>query len=83
MSWYADYNWIRGQDGKIVATVAGEWAGEHIPEAAMRYRARLIAASPELSIQLKALWGLAKAQKEVPAAQLEEVEALLRKIDAR
>lgn len=81
--WHTDGNWIKRQDGTLVATVAGNWTGTYTSEREQSYAAKIMAAAPEMAISLKTLWSRAN-QGEMPTnVEMQQVAALLRRIDAR
>jgi hypothetical protein len=81
--WYTDGNWIKRQDGSLVASVTGNWTGAHKTDREMGYAAKLIAASPDLAQSLKVLWSRANAGQMPTGSEIEQAENLLRRIDAR
>jgi hypothetical protein len=81
--WYTDGNWIKRQDGSLVASVTGNWTGAHKTDREMNYAAKLIAASPELAQSLKVLWSRAAAGQIPTQTEMDGAEQLLRRVDAR
>jgi hypothetical protein len=81
--WYTDGNWIKRQDGSLVASVTGSWTGAHKTDREMSYAAKLIAASPELAQSLKVLWSRANSGQTPTQTEMDGAEQLLRRVDAR
>lgn len=81
--WHTDGNWIKRQDGTLVATVMGNWTGNYSSQREQSYAAKIMAAAPEMALSLKTLWSRAN-QGEMPTnVEMQQVAALLRRIDAR
>lgn len=84
MIWSAHDNWIRDQQGRIVATVSGNWSENgYTPEALQRYRAKLLAAAPDMFVQLTEVWASARANVVPSEEQIQKIEEILGRIDAR
>jgi len=83
MSWYTDGNWIKRQDGSLVASVTGNWTGAYKTDREMNYAAKLISASPELAQSLKVLWSRANSGQTPTQTEMDRAEQLLRRVDAR